>query len=128
VRAIRRNPAYAGLRFFAVTGGAPDQFDLGSGPAGIDRWYRKPLDPASLLNELKQELGAPPAPCNSAPYNLPISRGSRAGCTACGFPGSSSRLTRVFGLYAARHQAAVMFRLLNGRARTTGTPPGGIPP
>jgi carbon storage regulator CsrA len=60
VRQIRRDPTYAGLRIFAVTGGAPEQFDLGSGPAGVDRWFCKPLDPASLLNELKQELGAFP--------------------------------------------------------------------
>jgi carbon storage regulator CsrA len=60
VRRIRQDPSYAGLRIFAVTASAPDQFDMASGPAGIDRWFRKPLDPASLLHELKQELGASP--------------------------------------------------------------------
>jgi CheY-like chemotaxis protein len=60
VRQIRRDPAFEGLRIFAVTGGAPDQFGLGSGPGGIDRWFRKPLNPALLLHELKQELGASP--------------------------------------------------------------------
>jgi carbon storage regulator CsrA len=52
VRQIRRDPAYAGLRIFAVTASAPDQFDVASGSAGIDRWFQKPLDPASLLHEL----------------------------------------------------------------------------
>jgi CheY-like chemotaxis protein len=81
VRQIRRDPAYAGLRIFAVTGCAPEQLDLGTGPAGIDHWFRKPLDSASLLNELKQELGASPAPCNGPP-NLSMSRRGRAGCPA----------------------------------------------
>jgi carbon storage regulator CsrA len=56
VRSIRRDPAYAGLRIFAVTGSSPNEFDIPSGPAGIDRWFQKPLDPASLLHDLKQEL------------------------------------------------------------------------
>jgi CheY-like chemotaxis protein len=58
VRHIRRDPGNQGLRIFAVTASAPNGFDLPNGPAGIDRWFQKPLDPASLLHELKQELGA----------------------------------------------------------------------
>ena len=56
VRHIRRDPSYAGLRIFAVTGSAPDDFDLDRGPAGIDRWFQKPLDPSVLLHDLKEEL------------------------------------------------------------------------
>jgi CheY-like chemotaxis protein len=74
VREIRRDPAYAGLRIFAVTGCAPEQFDLASGSAGIDRWFRKPLDPASLLHELKQELDATPLRGVTPPHNLSMSR------------------------------------------------------
>src|SRR5947209_4217970 len=59
VRNIRRDPAYAGLRIFAVTGSSPDEFDLGSGPGGVDRWFQKPLDPESLLRSLRQELEQP---------------------------------------------------------------------
>jgi two-component system, OmpR family, response regulator len=56
VRHIRRDPSYAGLRIYAVTGSAPDDFDLDRGPAGIDRWFQKPLDPSVLLHDLKEEL------------------------------------------------------------------------
>jgi carbon storage regulator CsrA len=54
-REIRRDPAYAGLRIIAVTGHSPDEFDLHGGPGGIDRWFKKPLDPVALLRELTQE-------------------------------------------------------------------------
>jgi CheY-like chemotaxis protein len=56
VRAIRRNPAYRDLKIFAVTGHLPEEFDLDIGPAGIDRWFHKPLDPAILLRDLRNEL------------------------------------------------------------------------
>ncbi len=57
-REIRRDSAYAGLRIFAVTGHPATDYDLDMGPRGIDRWFNKPLDPAALLRELAQELGA----------------------------------------------------------------------
>jgi carbon storage regulator CsrA len=57
VRQIRGDPAYAGLKIFAVTGYLPDEFDLASGPAGIDRWFHKPVDPAGLARDLSRELG-----------------------------------------------------------------------
>jgi carbon storage regulator CsrA len=56
-RAIRRDPACAGLKIFAVSGHSPNEYDLERGPRGIDRWFDKPLDPAVLLRELTQELG-----------------------------------------------------------------------
>jgi carbon storage regulator CsrA len=58
VRAIRQNPAYSGLKIFAVTGHLPREYDLEIGPGGIDRWFRKPLDPAVLLQDLQCDLGA----------------------------------------------------------------------
>jgi carbon storage regulator CsrA len=54
VRAIRRNPNYAGLRIFGVTGAPVEQFGLDEGPGGIDVWLRKPLNPEMLLRELDQ--------------------------------------------------------------------------
>jgi carbon storage regulator CsrA len=54
VREIRRNPAHAGLRIFAVSGHSQDEYDLEQGPGGIDRWFHKPLDPAALLRSLNQ--------------------------------------------------------------------------
>ena len=56
-REIRRDPACAGLKIFAVSGHSPNEYDLDHGPGGIDRWFHKPLDPAMLLRELTQELG-----------------------------------------------------------------------
>lgn len=56
VRAIRRDPTYAGLKIFAVTGHVPDEFDLSTGPAGIDRWFQKPINPVELVQNLNQEL------------------------------------------------------------------------
>jgi carbon storage regulator CsrA len=59
VREIRRDPTYAGLKIFGVTGHAPDEFDLDQGPAGVDRWFQKPVDPSVLLHDLTELL----APC-----------------------------------------------------------------
>jgi carbon storage regulator CsrA len=56
VRHIRRDPALAGLKIFAVSGHLPGEFDLPSGPAGVDRWFHKPLDPAELVRDLTEEL------------------------------------------------------------------------
>ncbi len=55
---IRREPAYAGLKIFAVTGSLPEEFNVATGPTGIDRWFHKPLDPGTLVHELAQELDA----------------------------------------------------------------------
>ncbi len=56
VREIRRDPHYAGLKIFGVSGHLPNEFDLESGPTGIDRWFHKPFDPAALLHDLTEEL------------------------------------------------------------------------
>jgi carbon storage regulator CsrA len=61
VRTIRGNPAYAGLRIFGVTGAAVEQFGLAEGPGGIDRWFRKPINPQALLRELNHNLTPAPA-------------------------------------------------------------------
>jgi two-component system, OmpR family, response regulator len=55
VRAIRQDPAYSGLRIYGVTGAPAEDFGLDEGPRGIDRWFRKPLNPEALLRELTQE-------------------------------------------------------------------------
>ena len=56
VRAIRRNPALAGLKIFGVTGHLPEEFDLELGPQGIDGWFQKPLDPTALLQQIMEEV------------------------------------------------------------------------
>ena len=54
-REIRRDPACARLRIFAVSGHSPDEYNCDRG--SIDRWFAKPLDPAVLLQELTREFG-----------------------------------------------------------------------
>jgi carbon storage regulator CsrA len=56
VRAIRNDPAYKGLKIFAVTGHRREEFDLDVGPGGVDRWFYKPIDPAELLHDVHEEL------------------------------------------------------------------------
>jgi len=57
VRAIRGNPAYAGLKIFGVTGANYENFGLSEGPGGIDRWFCKPLNPEVLVRETFRYLG-----------------------------------------------------------------------
>lgn len=57
VRALRRDPAYAGLKIFAVTGHTADEYDLARGPGGVDRWFHKPIDPIDLVRDVNRELG-----------------------------------------------------------------------
>ncbi len=59
VRAIRRQPALAGLKIFAVSGHPPERFALADGTAGVDRWFSKPLDPEAFLKDLSRELDFP---------------------------------------------------------------------
>ncbi len=60
VRHIRHDPALEGLKVFAVTGHRPEEFDLPRGPAGVDRWFQKPIDPAELLREMAAECSRVP--------------------------------------------------------------------
>jgi carbon storage regulator CsrA len=56
LRAIRADPALAGLKVFAVSGGAPEDFGCPPGPAGVDRWFQKPIDPAALIRDVSSDL------------------------------------------------------------------------
>jgi carbon storage regulator CsrA len=58
VRQIRQDPAWRGLKIFAISGYPPSQFNLD--PGGVDRWFRKPLNPELLLGDLRRELGEAP--------------------------------------------------------------------
>ncbi len=52
VRHIRSDPANRDVKIFAVTGHSPDSFHL----EGVNRWFRKPLNPEALLHDLSAEL------------------------------------------------------------------------
>jgi carbon storage regulator CsrA len=56
VRNIRRDPSWAGVKIFAVSGHVPEEFDLASGPTGVNRWFHKPINPGELVRSLNQEL------------------------------------------------------------------------
>jgi carbon storage regulator CsrA len=56
IQAIRKNPTFAGLKVFAVSGRVPADMGVTVGPAGVDRWFRKPLNPQSLVTELNRDL------------------------------------------------------------------------
>jgi carbon storage regulator CsrA len=58
VRQVRQDPAYRGLKIFAITGQSPDRFGDCQGPGGVDRWFHKPIDPADLIREMRQDLQA----------------------------------------------------------------------
>lgn len=60
VRAIRGNPAHKRLRIFGLTGANPQDFGLPEGPTGVDRWFHKPFNPQTLLQELRQAAQASP--------------------------------------------------------------------
>ncbi len=56
ISAIRDNPEYGGLKVFAVSGRVPAEMGVTVGPTGVDRWYRKPLNPQTLVTQLKRDL------------------------------------------------------------------------
>jgi len=62
VREIRRNPALAGLKIFAISGSLPEDYNVAQGPGGVDRWFQKPINPEEFLQQLNRELAATPAP------------------------------------------------------------------
>jgi carbon storage regulator CsrA len=52
VAAIRRNPRFEGLKVFAVTGASQAEYGIPIGPAGVDRWFTKPINPPGLIDEM----------------------------------------------------------------------------
>jgi carbon storage regulator CsrA len=55
LREIRRDPAYAGLPIFGLSGFPREEFDL----AGLNGWYQKPVDPQALMQDLTRALDTP---------------------------------------------------------------------
>ncbi len=53
LREMRKDPALAGLKVFAVSGHTPDELGIRPEAQGIDRWFQKPLNPAELLHDLQ---------------------------------------------------------------------------
>jgi carbon storage regulator CsrA len=53
---IRKDPRYAGLKVFAVSGTAPEEVGIRRGPEGVDGWFRKPLNPRQLWDAIQDSL------------------------------------------------------------------------
>jgi carbon storage regulator CsrA len=59
---IRRDPRYAGLKVFVVSGTPPQEAGIRtSGPDGVDGWFPKPLNPRKLWDAIQDSLSAPGA-------------------------------------------------------------------
>lgn len=52
IAAIRQNAAYEGLKVFAVSGADPDACAADPGSRGVDRWFTKPVNPNTLVQEM----------------------------------------------------------------------------
>ncbi|MBX9585222.1 MAG: response regulator [Gemmataceae bacterium] len=61
LRAIRAEPRLAGLRVFCVSGTSPHEMGVPPGPAGIDGWFPKPLNPRTLWDAIRQCASSPAA-------------------------------------------------------------------
>jgi carbon storage regulator CsrA len=58
LRAIRDEPRLSDLRIFGVSGTSPQDLGIAIGPAGIDGWFPKPLNPRQLWETLQKSAGA----------------------------------------------------------------------
>jgi len=58
VSAIRQDAQHRSLKIFAVTGTEPCEAAVEIGPQGVDRWFRKPVDPEALVRAIRHDLAA----------------------------------------------------------------------
>ncbi len=56
VSSIRQDPAYRGVKIFAVSGTPQIECGVSTGPEGVDRWFSKPINPQELVNEMNRDL------------------------------------------------------------------------
>lgn len=56
ISAIRSNPEYEDLRLFAVSGKQAADVGVSIGPDGVNRWFRKPINPQTLVSQMDREL------------------------------------------------------------------------
>lgn len=60
VRRIRASERHSSLKIYAVSGGDPQSYGLELGPAGVDGWFPKPLDPDVLAFRVAFDNSARP--------------------------------------------------------------------
>lgn len=52
IRRIRKDQRYAGMRIFGISGSDPSDNALEIGEEGVNRWFRKPLNPQFLVDAI----------------------------------------------------------------------------
>lgn len=52
IAAIRQNPAYDGVKIFAVSGSSPDEIAAMPGSKSVDGWFQKPLNPVQIAQAM----------------------------------------------------------------------------
>lgn len=52
IRKVRTDARHATARIFAISGSTPEENDLQIGNKGVDRWFKKPLNPQFLLEAI----------------------------------------------------------------------------
>lgn len=62
IRTVRADAKFRGLSIFAITGSERSDFDIPTGPLGVDRWYTKPLDAKALVSDVATHLTNTPLP------------------------------------------------------------------
>lgn len=63
IEAIRHNPKTRNMRVFAVSGESQESCDVPVGSDGVDRWFRKPIRPDHLVQEMTSGLRAAQVVC-----------------------------------------------------------------
>ena len=63
IEAIRRDPKTRDLRVFAVSGEDQASCQVAIGDAGVDRWFRKPVQPDFLVREMARGIRMSATPC-----------------------------------------------------------------
>jgi carbon storage regulator CsrA len=58
---IREDPQHRDVKVFAISGTAPEQFGVRTGPGGVDAWFPKPLDVGKLWDAIQHSLASAPA-------------------------------------------------------------------
>lgn len=58
VKEIRSHPELEDLKIFAVSGTAPSDLGVTTGPEGINRWFDKPINPEELAREMVRDLAS----------------------------------------------------------------------
>ena len=53
LESIRSNPYHRDLKVVAMTGASASEYDIPTGPGGVDGWFSKPLNPRRMIEALR---------------------------------------------------------------------------